>query len=136
IGWNIAVGTSTSPGATGFLVAWDPVKQQEAWRVRYRGPWNGGALTTAGNLVVQGDATGNLNVYRADSGERLWSAPAQTAVMAGPMTYEVGGEQYLAVMAGWGGIVPLAGGREAARSGNLRNVSRVLAFKLNGTATL
>jgi len=136
IGWNIAVGSSTSPGATGFLVAWDPVKQQEAWRVRYRGPWNGGALTTAGNLVVQGDATGNLDVYRADSGERLWSAPAQTAVMAGPMTYEIGGEQYIAVMAGWGGIVPLVGGREAARSGNLRNVSRVLAFKLNGTAAL
>ncbi len=62
--------------------------------------------------------------------------PAQTAVMGGPVTYEAGGEQYIAVMAGWGGILPLAGGKEAAGSGNLHNVSRVLAFRIGGTAAL
>jgi alcohol dehydrogenase (cytochrome c)/quinohemoprotein ethanol dehydrogenase len=56
--------------------------------------------------------------------------------MAGPMTYEVNGEQYIAVMSGWGGAFPLFQGKEAAKSGNLRNVSRVLAFKVGGTATL
>ena len=83
---------------------------------------------------MQGDAAGNFNVYRADSGEKLWSTSAQTAVMAGPVAYEVNGEQYIAVMAGWGGAFPLMEGKEAARSGNLRNVSRVLVFKVGGTA--
>ena len=136
VGWNIGVGLVHSPGAKGFLLAWDPVEQKEIWRVAYRGPWNGGTLTTAGNLVAQGDAAGNFNVYRADTGEKLWSASAQSAVMAGPVTYEVNGEQYIAVMTGWGGIFPLAAGREAGRSGNLRNVSRVLAFKVGGTGSL
>jgi len=136
MGWNVGVGSAAIPNTKGFLLAWDPVAQKEVWRVDYRGPWNGGVLTTAGNLVVQGDAAGNVNVYKADSGEKLWSMSAQSAVMAGPVAYEVNGEQYLAVMSGWGGGYPLMEGKEAAKSGNLRNVSRVLAFKLGGTAAL
>jgi len=136
LGWNTGVAIAGTRQSNGFLLAWDPVRQKEAWRVDYRGPWNGGTLTTAGNLVVQGDAAGNFNVYRADSGEKLWSTSAQTAVMAGPVTYEVNGEQYVAVMTGWGGIFPLTAGKGAAASGNLRNISRVLAFKVGGTATL
>jgi alcohol dehydrogenase (cytochrome c)/quinohemoprotein ethanol dehydrogenase len=136
VGWNVGVGSAATPGTKGYLLAWDPVAQKEVWRVSYLGPWNGGVLTTAGNLVVQGDAAGGFNVYRADSGEKLWSISAQTAVMAGPATYEVNGEQYIVVMAGWGGGFPLMEGKESARSGNLRNVSRVLAFKVGGTAQL
>jgi alcohol dehydrogenase (cytochrome c)/quinohemoprotein ethanol dehydrogenase len=136
MGWNVAVATTNTPGTKGYLIAWDPVRRKEVWRVPYRGPWNGGTLTTAGNLVMQGDASGSFNAYRADTGEKLWSTPAQSAVMAGPMTYEVNGEQYIAVMSGWGGGYPLMQGKEAAKSGNLRNVSRVLAFKLGGTAAL
>jgi quinohemoprotein ethanol dehydrogenase len=136
VGWNTGVAVASKPGGKGFLLAWDPVKQKAAWRVDYPGPWNGGTLTTAGNLVAQGDAAGNFNVYRADSGEKLWSASAQSAVMAGPITYEVNSEQYIAVLSGWGGIFPLTAGKAAASSGNLRNVSRVLAFKVGGTATL
>ena len=136
LGWNVAVATTNTPGTKGYLIAWDPVRRKEVWRAGYLGPWNGGTLTTAGNLVVQGDASGSFNVYRADTGEKLWSTPAQSAVMAGPMTYEVNGEQYIAVMSGWGGAFPLFQGKEAAKSGNLRNVSRVLAFKVGGTATL
>jgi alcohol dehydrogenase (cytochrome c)/quinohemoprotein ethanol dehydrogenase len=136
LGWNVKVATTNTPGTKGYLIAWDPVRGKEVWRVGHQGPWNGGTLTTAGNLVVQGDASGSFNVYRADTGEKLWSTPAQSAVMAGPMTYEVNGEQYIAVMSGWGGAFPLFQGKEAAKSGNLRNVSRVLAFKVGGTATL
>jgi alcohol dehydrogenase (cytochrome c)/quinohemoprotein ethanol dehydrogenase len=135
-GWNVGVASAATPGTKGYLLAWDPVAQKEVWRVNYLGPWNGGVLTTAGNLVVQGDAAGGFNVYRADTGEKLWSMPVQTAVMAGPAAYEVNGEQYIAVMAGWGGGFPLMEGKEAAKSGNLRNVSRVLVFKLGGTAAL
>jgi len=136
LGWNVSVATANTPGAKGDLIAWDPVRRKEVWRVGYLGPWNGGTLTTAGNLVLQGDASGSFNAYRADTGEKLWSTPAQSAVMAGPMTYEVNGEQYIAVLSGWGGGYPLLQGKEAAKSGNLRNVSRVLAFKVGGTAQL
>ena len=137
IGWNLAVDVVGTPEPKkGYLLAWDPVRQKEVWRANYIGPWNGGVLTTAGNLVVQGDAAGGFNVYRADSGEKLWSMSAQTAVMAGPATYEVNGEQYIVVMAGWGGVFSLQAGKAAAQSGNLHNISRVLAFKVGGTATL
>ena len=136
MGWNVGVGSAAIPDTKGRLLAWDPVHQKEAWHVQYLGPWNGGVLTTAGNLVVQGDAAGSLNVFRADSGEKLWSMSVQSAVMGGPSTYEVNGEQYIAVMAGWGGAFPLLEGKEAARSGNLRNLSRVLVFKVGGTAQL
>jgi alcohol dehydrogenase (cytochrome c)/quinohemoprotein ethanol dehydrogenase len=136
LGWNVKVATTNTPGTKGYLIAWDPVRRKEVWRASYRGPWNGGTLTTAGNLVLQGDASGSFNAYRADTGEKLWSTPAQSAVMAGPITYEVNGEQYIAVMSGWGGGFPLMEGKEAAKSGNLRNVSRVLAFKVGGTAAL
>jgi outer membrane protein assembly factor BamB len=63
------------------LLAWDPVKQKEAWHFDYPGLWNGGILTTAGNLVVQGNATGALAAYRADTGQKLWSMSTQSAVM-------------------------------------------------------
>jgi PQQ-dependent dehydrogenase (methanol/ethanol family) len=137
IGWNLGVGLeSLTAQDQGFLIAWDPVRQSEAWRVAYKGPWNGGVVTTAGNIVAQGDAAGNFNVYRADTGEKLWSMFAQSGIIAAPSTFEVGGEQYIAVLSGWGGSYALSGGKGAALSGNLRNVSRLLVFKLGGTATL
>jgi alcohol dehydrogenase (cytochrome c)/quinohemoprotein ethanol dehydrogenase len=123
-------------GIKGFLLAWDPVEQAEAWRVAYPGPSNGGVLTTAGNLVFQGSAGGEVIAYRAADGERLWSAPAHTGVLAGPVSYEVDGEQYIAVAAGWGGVFALAPGEIGLMSGRLGNTSRILAFKLDGTAKL
>jgi len=136
-GWNLGVDVDGTPEPKkGYLLAWDPVNQKEVWRIDHRGPWNGGAVATGGNLVAQGDAAGYFNVYRADTGEKLWSTFAQSAIMAGPVTYEVDGEQYIAVLSGWGSAFSLQAGRVAASSGNLRNVSRVLVFKLGGTATL
>jgi alcohol dehydrogenase (cytochrome c)/quinohemoprotein ethanol dehydrogenase len=119
-----------------FLLAWDPVRQAEAWRVEYPGPSNGGTLTTAGNLVVQGTAGGDLVIYRADDGAKLWSAHVQTGVLAGPVSYAVGGDQYIAVPAGWGGVFALAPGEIGLMSGRLGNKSRVLSFKLGGQAEL
>ena len=137
IGWNLGVAlASLTPQDEGFLLAWDPAHQREAWRVAYKGPWNGGVVTTAGNIVAQGDAAGNFNVYRADNGEKLWSMFAQSGIIAAPSTFEVGGEQYIAVLSGWGGSYALSGGKAAAMSGNLRNVSRLLVFKLGGTGAL
>jgi cytochrome c553 len=93
-------------------------------------------LTTAGNLVAQGNAAGDFSVYRADTGEKLWSTPAQTPVMAAPVSYEVDGEQYIAVLAGWGGAYPLMQGKDSAKSGNERNVSRMLVYKLGAKGKL
>jgi quinohemoprotein ethanol dehydrogenase len=137
LGWNLGVAPSAlSSQNEGFLLAWDPVHQREAWRVAYKGPWNGGVVTTAGNIVAQGDAAGNFNVYRADNGEKLWSMFVQSGIIAAPSTFEVAGEQYIAVLSGWGGSYALSGGKAAAMSGNLRNVSRLLVFKLGAGGTL
>ena len=120
----------------GKLVAWDPVQQKQAWAVERPGPWNGGTLPTGGCLVFEGTAGGNFEAYRADNGEKLWSFAAQTGVMAGPVTYTANGEQYVAVVVGWGGVFPLLAGEVSFKSGRVRNVSRVLAFKIGGKATL
>jgi len=121
---------------TGALIAWDPVAQKAAWTVPYVGPWNGGTLATAGNLVFQGDALGMFNAYSADKGRTLWSFPVQSGVIAAPMTYAIGGEQYVAILVGWGGVWDIATGVLANKSGMTRNISRLLVFKLGGTAKL
>jgi quinohemoprotein ethanol dehydrogenase len=120
----------------GYVVAWNPSLALEAWRIDLKGPWNGGLLSTAGNLLFQGNASGEFVAYRADSGERLWSQPARTGVVAGPMTYEVNGVQYVAVMAGWGGVFPLVAGELSEKSGRQHNVSRLLVYKLGGNGSL
>jgi quinohemoprotein ethanol dehydrogenase len=120
----------------GYLLAWDPVRQHAMWKASHPGPWNGGVLTTGGNLVAEGDAAGNFSIYRADNGQELWSMPVQTGIIAGPMTYTVDGEQYIAVLAGWGGGYAVTGGDLVKKSGNERNISRILAFELDGTAKL
>ena len=123
-------------GTRGALIAWDPVQQRERWRVQYRGPWNGGLLSTAGGLVFQGSAAGDFAAFDTSNGRRLWTFPAQTGVVAAPVTYTIDGEQYVAVMAGWGGVWAVAPGILTDVSGPVRNVSRLLVFKLGGTARL
>jgi len=123
-------------GLKGYLLAWDPVAQREVWRVTYRGPWNGGLLSTAGNLVFQGSAAGEFAAYRASDGRKLWSFAAQTGVVAAPMTFAVGAKQYVTVLAGWGGAFPLVAGELSFKSGRQVNRSRVLTFALEGTAQL
>jgi quinohemoprotein ethanol dehydrogenase len=120
----------------GRLLAWDPVGQKAVWQVNRPGPWNGGVLSTAGNLVFEGTASGNFEAYRANSGEKLWSFAAQTGVMAGPVTYRINGQQYVSVLAGWGGVFPLAAGEVSLKSGRVRNISRMLTFKIGGKASL
>ena len=119
----------------GKLIAWDPVKQKAAWSVDYPSMPNGGTLSTAGNLVFQGTAGGRVRAYAADSGKLLWDAPANTGVVAAPVTFTVKGEQYVTFMAGWGGVAPLALGAFAAKAG-VRTDARILTYKLGGTAKL
>jgi quinohemoprotein ethanol dehydrogenase len=120
----------------GRLSAWDPVQQKEIWRVERPSPVNGGVLSTAGNLVFEGTAQGNLEAFRANTGEKLWSADTQSGVVAAPISYSVNGEQYIAVVVGWGGVFPLATGEVALKSGRVQNIGRVLAFKLGANSHL
>jgi quinohemoprotein ethanol dehydrogenase len=120
----------------GHLTAWDPVKQKEVWRADRTGPWNGGALSTAGNLVFEGTGSGQFEAFRANTGEKIWSASTQSGIIAGPISYTVNGEQYVAILAGWGGVLPLAAGEVALQSPRMVNLPRMMAFKLGGKAKL
>jgi quinohemoprotein ethanol dehydrogenase len=133
---NPEVKKSILESIKGHLSAWDPIQQKEIWRVDRASPVNGGILSTAGNLVFEGTAQGSFESYRADTGQKLFSAETQSGVVAAPVTYTIGGEQYIAVVVGWGGVFPLASGEVALKSGRAQNVSRVLAFKLGGKASL
>jgi quinohemoprotein ethanol dehydrogenase len=127
---------AATAGATGMLVAWDPVANKPRWTVKYPTPWNGGTMTTAGNLVFQGTAMGEFRAYAADTGKQLFAYPVGTGVMAGAATYRVNGVQYVAVLAGRGGALPLSLGYAMGASRTVPNVPRLLVFKLGGTAKL
>jgi glucose dehydrogenase len=120
----------------GYLKAWDPVTQTERWSVEHGGAWNGGVLSTAGNLVFQGNVGGEFVAYNAADGTKLWSFPAQTGVVAAPATYMVNNEQYVIVVAGWGGTYAISAGDASRKGGPAINRSRVLSFKLGGTTKL
>ena len=141
--WNVGYDFAVADAfpremVSGHLLAWDPIAQKEVWRAQYVGPWNGGALSTAGNLVFQGTAHGTFAAYRATDGAPLWEAPAGTGIVAAPISYELDGTQYVAVMAGWGGAFALSGGDAAAAAGVRRetNTGRLLVFRLGGTDQL
>jgi quinohemoprotein ethanol dehydrogenase len=135
--WNTAVDFSVfkdaAPPTPGRLLAWDPVTQKERWHVEYPTIWNGGTLSTAGNLVFQGTADGRLVAYSADKGEKLWEVAVGTGVIAAPITYELDGVQYVSVMAGWGGSFALAGGRAAE---GIPAPGKLLTFALGGKETI
>lgn len=120
----------------GRLIAWDPVAQREMWRVEHAGPANGGVLATAGGLVFQGTADSRFVAYDASDGRKLWEFPTQIGVIAAPITYELDGEQYLAVLAGWGGGYALVSPFVDAASGDMYTPRRMLVFKLGATGHL
>jgi quinohemoprotein ethanol dehydrogenase len=142
--WNLALDmdvvvdkTETeTPAAKGQLVAWDPVAQKSVWRVDHDGHWNGGVLSTAGGLVFQGLGNGLFRAYNDETGEALWEVTSQTGIVAAPISYAIGGEQYVAVAAGWGGGSIAAGLDETTAIAKHHNDGRVLAFKLGATGAM
>lgn len=132
MGWNTANFANVEPPTSkpfGRLVAWDPVKQQAAWTKEQISPWNGGTLTTAGNLVFQGTADGRFIAYNATTGEQLWEAPTGTGVIAAPSTYLVDGKQYVSIAVGWGGVYGLA-----QRATDRTGPGTVYTFAVGGNA--
>lgn len=93
------------PHAPGKLVAFDPVSQSVRWSVGRALPFNGGVLTTAGNLVFQGTAEGNFEAFAADTGKRLWSVTTGSAINAAPVSYLLLDKQYILIPIGAGGGV-------------------------------
>lgn len=116
----------------GILRAWDPVAQRIVWQQQTPFLWDGGVMTSAGNLVVQGRSTGELAIYAADSGKLLHVIDVGTSIMAAPMSYEIAGEQYIAVLAGYGGSAMVFAPFTAAYK--YGNEGRVIVFKLGGGA--
>ena len=111
MGWNTGNFANVEPPKSapfGRLIAWDPVAQKEVWRHEHVSPWNGGTLSTAGNLVFQGTADGRFVAYDAKTGAKLWETAVGTGVVAAPVSYEVDGKQYVSVAVGWGGVYGLA----------------------------
>ena len=117
------------------LKAWDPVAGKVVWEARNVSfADHGGVLSTGGGLVVQGGIDGKLRVYNDETGALLKQIDVGTAMIAAPMTYLVGGVQYIAITAGSGG-----GGWNVWSPENAAytrgNANRVLAFRLDGGAT-
>jgi quinohemoprotein ethanol dehydrogenase len=113
--------------AGSYLLAWDPVNMKEVWQ-QPQGSSRAGVMTTAGNLVFQGSSPRSFSAFRADTGERVWTTETQANIVGGSVSYEVGGEQYVAVVAaGQGGF----GGSYWAP-----NHARLLVYKLGGKAVL
>ena len=122
------------PKALGFIIAWDPVAKKSVWQTDNPSFWSAGLLSTASDLLFVGGADGKFKAYNAKSGDILWSVDSPTGIMAPPISYELDGEQYIAVAAGWGGaamsLFPLPNSAIA----KYENEGRVLVFKL-GAAT-
>src|SRR3954447_2211209 len=84
----------------GQLLALDPATQKPAWTMNLPLPWNGGTMTTAGNLVFFGDINGMFHALDAKTGKPLWEMNVGSGVGAGPMTFAVDGKQYVAILVG------------------------------------
>ena len=131
---QLARGIKTNTASRGFLRAWNVAQHRTVWEVPTATSWDGGVLATAGGLVFQGDANGNLNAYSADTGERLASVAVGSSMMAAPITYRVNGTQYIAIVAGYGGGAVITGAPLDPASAAYRygNDGRIIVLKIGG----
>ncbi|CAN7616008.1 PQQ-dependent methanol/ethanol family dehydrogenase [Pseudoduganella sp. LjRoot289] len=114
----------------GALRAVDPKTGKIAWEVKNTAPLWGGVMTTAGGLVFYGTPEGYLKALDAKTGKELWKFQTGSGVVAPPVTWQDGGVQYVAVVSGWGGAVPLWGGEVAKKVNFLEQGGSVWVFKL------
>lgn len=114
----------------GVLRAIDPATGEWKFEVKNRAPLWGGVMTTGGGLVFYGTPEGYLQAIDDTTGEILWKFNTGSGVVGSPITWEQDGEQYVAVVSGWGGAVPLWGGDVAQVVKNFNQGGSVWAFKL------
>jgi len=115
----------------GALRAVDPKTGKIAWEVKNSAPLWGGVLTTAGNLVFWGTPEGYLKAADAKTGKVVWQFQTGSGIVAPPVTWEQDGEQYVSVVSGWGGAVPLWGGEVAKKVNFLEQGGSIWVFKLH-----
>ncbi len=114
----------------GVLRAIDPKTGKEVWRYKNYAPLWGGVLATKGNLVFTGNPEGFLMAFDAKTGKKLYEFNTGSGVIGSPVTWEMDGEQYVSVLSGWGGAVPLWGGEVAKRIKDFNQGGMVWTFKL------
>ncbi|MEB0136630.1 PQQ-dependent methanol/ethanol family dehydrogenase [Actimicrobium sp. CCC2.4] len=120
----------------GALRAMDPKTGKIVWENKNVAPLWGGVMTTAGDLVFYGTPEGFLKALDARTGKELWKFQTGSGVVAPPITWMDGGVQYVAVVSGWGGAVPLWGGDVAAKVSYLEQGGSVWVFKLAGSTAV
>ena len=121
----------TLPPIQSRVIAWDPKKGRPAWTSAPQLLWLGGMLSTDGDILINGTATGHLNFYNARNGKLLRSLATGTMITAPPMTYEIDGTQYIAVLAGAGGVV-MRGYLPGMAPTKYENYERLIVLKLGG----
>ena len=129
---DIAAFKAAIATTTGRLVAFNPKTGKADWTVDYPAAWNGGTMTTAGNLVFQGTSTGLFKAYTADSGKELLSLDMQSGIVSAPSTYMIDGEQYIAFLTSKGGAFPLVAGIAGGVTRQVPNIPRLVVLKLGG----
>jgi len=126
----------TSAGSSS-LIAWDAVQRKKAWEVALPGATNGGVVSTRGGLVFQGQSDGKFVARDDRTGAVLWSTYMGVGTQAPPITYSVGGRQYVSILAGWAGGQMLLGSLSAQHGWVGRNhPRRLLTYALGEHATL
>ncbi|MCP8689876.1 PQQ-dependent methanol/ethanol family dehydrogenase [Marinobacterium sedimentorum] len=120
----------------GVLRAIDPKTGKEVWRYKNYAPLWGGVMTTKGGLVFTGNPEGYLMAFDAKTGEQKYKFNTGSGIVGTPITWEQGGEQYVSVISGWGGAVPLWGGEVAKRVKDLNQGGTVWTFKLPQSAAM
>ncbi|SCM68065.1 PQQ-dependent methanol/ethanol family dehydrogenase [Donghicola eburneus] len=114
----------------GSLKAIDPDTGEWVWEYKNDAPLWGGVMTTAGGLVFFGTPEGKFIALDDATGEELWSFQTGSGIVGQPVTWEMDGEQYVSVVSGWGGAVPLWGGEVAKKVNYLNQGGMVWTFKL------
>jgi quinohemoprotein ethanol dehydrogenase len=137
VGANIGAAKPDPLDETSALIAWDPVTQKLVWEVPTFGGWNGGVLATGGDLVFQGQIDGRFSAYEARHGKELWHFAAQDALLAAPISYLVGGKQYVSVVVGMTGTAAIDPRSLGGLVFDYRTQKRrVLTFALDSNAEL
>jgi alcohol dehydrogenase (cytochrome c) len=102
--WGGAVDNRRIDG-WGHVKAFDPGTGREVWSWKGPHPMLSSLLVTGGDLLFAGQASGEFTAFNARTGEQLWHFQTGNGIHGSPVTYSVGGKQFVAVPSGWGGWI-------------------------------
>jgi alcohol dehydrogenase (cytochrome c) len=114
----------------GVLRAIDPKTGKVVWDYKNFSPLWGGTMVTKGNLVFMGTPEGYLKAFNATTGKEMYKFNTGSGIVGTPITWDMDGEQYVSIVSGWGGAVPLWGGEVAKRIKDFNQGGTVWTFKL------